>query len=117
MSETVAPVERLTARELGAGLGAGATLVEIASAFCQPCRAARLVLEHAASTEPGVRVVVLDVADHLALGERLRVLSTPTVLVLDARGAVRHRMTGVPRLAQVRAVLADVLGSATAPGP
>ncbi|NNH08414.1 thioredoxin family protein [Cellulomonas fimi] len=97
----------LAAEDLGAALGARATVVQFSSTFCTPCRRTRLVVEHALRSEPGVVHVELDVADHLALGERLDVTSTPTVLVLDVRGRVRRRAAGVPTLAQVRAALAD----------
>ena len=59
----------------------------------------------------GVAYVDLDIADHLALGERLGIDVTPTVLVLDARGDVVRRATGVPTLAQLRSAL-DVASSA-----
>lgn len=98
----------LTAEQLGAPLGERATLVEFSSRFCQPCRATRLLLERVVATTRGVHLVDLDVAEHPALGERLAVTSTPTVLVLDAEGAVRVRATGVPTLAQVRAVLGSL---------
>lgn len=100
----------LTADDLGVALGERATLVELSSTFCQPCRMARVVLQRAVATTHGVRLVELDVAGARGevLGARFDVLSTPTVLVLDARGRVRERATGVPRLAHVRAALASV---------
>jgi len=104
---------RLGPDELGVPLGSAATLVQFSSTFCQPCRMTRLVLERAAATASDVAYVDLDVADHLALGERLDVTATPTVLVLDASGVVRHRATGTPRLAQVRAALAAATTGAT----
>jgi len=96
--------------ELGVPLGAVATLVQFSSTFCAPCRSTRHVLERAAATTDGVAHVDLDVADHLALGERLAVDVTPTVLVLDATGSVVRRAAGVPTLAQVRAAIADAEG-------
>jgi thioredoxin-like negative regulator of GroEL len=101
--DTTAPV--LSAADLGAPLGARATLVQFSSTFCAPCRATRHVLARATATAAGVAHVDLDVADHLALGERLAVDATPTVLVLDAAGRVVRRATGVPNLAQVRAAI------------
>jgi protein-disulfide isomerase len=103
-------VVQLTAAELGAPLGARATVVEFSSAFCAPCRATRLVVERAVATTQDVAFVDLDVARHLDLGERLGIDSTPTVLVLDATGAVRRRATGTPTLAQVRAAIAAATG-------
>lgn len=96
----------LTPDDIGAPLGASATVVQLSSAFCMPCRATRAVVGRAVATTTGVTAVDLDVADHLALGERLDVTSTPTVLVLDAQGRVRVRASGVPTLAQLRAALA-----------
>ena len=101
--------DRLTAAELGLppgdGLGATATLLQLSSGFCAPCRAARHVLEHVAQQSPGIVHVYLDVAHEPALSERLAVTRTPTVIVLDAAGTVLMRYDRVPRLAEVRAVL------------
>ncbi|PZO70117.1 MAG: hypothetical protein DI640_15085, partial [Sphingomonas taxi] len=44
----------LDAVDLGADLGERATLVQFSSAFCQPCRATRRVLDEVAGTVPGV---------------------------------------------------------------
>ncbi|MCC2309133.1 TlpA family protein disulfide reductase [Cellulomonas chengniuliangii] len=101
----------LTAADLGARLGQRATFVQVSSAFCLPCRAARRVLAQVADQHEGVAHVEIDVADHLELGEWLGIRATPTVLVLDANGAERVRATGAPTLAQARAALARVIGS------
>jgi len=105
----------LTAVDLGADLGQRATFVQVSSAFCLPCRAARRVLAQIADQHEGVAHVEIDVADHLELGERLGVQATPTVLVLDADGVERVRATGAPTLAQARAALARVIGSLERP--
>ena len=96
---------RLTADDLGSPLGERATVVQFSSTFCAPCRSTRYVVERAVATTEGVAYVDLDVADHLELGERLHIDVTPTVLVLDARGDVVRRASGVPTLAQVRSAL------------
>ena len=96
---------RLTPDDLGAPLGERATVVQFSSTFCAPCRSTRYVVERAVATTEGVAYVDLDVADHLELGERLHIDVTPTVLVLDARGDVVRRASGVPTLAQVRSAL------------
>ena len=96
--------------DLGLPIGARATFVQFSSTFCAPCRTTRRVLERVVGTSEGVAHVEIDVADHLALGERLGITATPTVLVLDADGVERSRATGAPTLAQARAVLAAVSG-------
>lgn len=97
-------------RDIGLPIGARATFVQFSSTFCVPCRATRRVLERVAATTEGVVHVDVDVADHVALGERLGISATPTVLVLDAEGVERVRAAGVPTLAQARAALAAVSG-------
>jgi len=53
-----------------------------------------------------VAVVEIDAESHLELVRRLDVMRTPTVFVLDPRGAVVRRASGLPRREQVLAALA-----------
>ncbi|MEE6272888.1 TlpA family protein disulfide reductase [Georgenia wangjunii] len=111
--EPLAAPDVLTAADLlpaETPLGERATLVQLSTTFCAPCRSARTVLARAAATSHGVVHVDVDVTGHEALAERLALTETPTILVLDAAGHVVERRTGVPRLAQVRAVL-ETLGA------
>ncbi|MGW7007114.1 thioredoxin family protein [Streptomyces sp. NPDC054933] len=100
---------RLTAAEIGEPLGARATLLQFSSAFCAPCRATRRTLSEVASMVDGVAHVEIDAEAHLDLVRRLAVVKTPTVLVLDARGAVTRRAVGQPRTADVIAALGTVV--------
>ncbi|MFJ8467590.1 thioredoxin family protein [Streptomyces swartbergensis] len=101
--------KRLDAADLGADLGARATLVQFSSAFCAPCRATRRVLGEVAGMVPGVTHVEIDAEAHLDLVRRLDILKTPTVLVLDADGRVVRRATGQPRKADVIAALGEAV--------
>lgn len=103
---------RLTAADLGAALGERATLVHFSSAFCAPCRATRRVLTDVAGMVEGVGYVDVDAEAHLGLVRRLEVIATPTVLVLDAAGAVVRRAAGLPRRADVIAALGAAVGAA-----
>lgn len=96
---------RLGAAEIGAELGERATLLQFSSAFCQPCRATRRTLAEVAGMVGGVAHVEIDAEDHLDLVRHLNVLRTPTVLVLDADGAIVRRASGQPRKADVIAAL------------
>ncbi|MCF3172808.1 thioredoxin family protein [Streptomyces sioyaensis] len=98
-------VARLGAAEIGAALGERATLLQFSSAFCQPCRATRRTLAEVAGMVEGVAHVEIDAEDHLALVRELEVQRTPTVLVLDAEGAIVRRAAGQPRKADVIAAL------------
>ncbi|MCZ4120521.1 TlpA family protein disulfide reductase [Streptomyces sp. H39-S7] len=97
--------ERLTAAEIGGTLGARATLVQFSSSFCAPCRATRRTLGEIADMVEGVTHVEIDAEAHLELVRRLAILKTPTVLVLDASGAVVRRAAGQPRKVDVIAAL------------
>ncbi|MGW3508363.1 TlpA family protein disulfide reductase [Streptomyces sp. NPDC000994] len=100
---------RLGAAELGEDLGVRATLVQFSSAFCAPCRATRRVLGEVAGMVPGVAHVEVDAEARLDLVRELGILSTPTVLVLDADGRVVRRAAGQPRKADVIAALGEAL--------
>jgi thiol-disulfide isomerase/thioredoxin len=95
----------LTAADIGGPLGERATLVQFSSAFCAPCRATRRVLAEVSDMVEGVRHVEIDAEAHLALMRRLHIEKTPTVLVLDAAGAVVRRAAGQPRRVDVIAAL------------
>ncbi|MEU8956452.1 thioredoxin family protein [Streptomyces sp. NPDC048518] len=96
---------RLGASDIGERLGERATLVQFSSAFCQPCRATRRVLADVAALVPGVAHVEIDAEARLDLVRELRVVKTPTVLVLDAAGREVRRAAGQPRKADVIAAL------------
>ncbi|MFE3032719.1 TlpA family protein disulfide reductase [Streptomyces canus] len=101
--------KRLGAAELGEDLGERATLVQFSSAFCAPCRATRRVLGEVAGMVPGVAHVEIDAEKNLDLVRALDILKTPTVLVLDAQGAVVRRATGQPRKADVIAAIGEAV--------
>lgn len=98
----------LTVTDLGSDLGSRATLVQFSSAFCSPCRATRTLLRDVASRLDDVAYVDIDAESHLDLVRHLGVVRTPTVLVLDREGAVVRQASGLPRRAQIEAVLAGI---------
>ncbi len=97
--------ERLGPDELGSSLGERATLVQFSSAFCAPCRATRVLLADIAAKTPGVVTIEIDAEEQLELTRKLNILRTPTVLVLDSKGRVTRRASGLPRRDQVLAAL------------
>jgi thiol-disulfide isomerase/thioredoxin len=101
--------ETLTEADLGGALGEQATLLQFSTEFCAQCRPTRQLLAQVASGLDGVRHVEIDAADRLDLVQRLRINSTPTVLVLGPDGAIAQRATGLPRRADVIAALGSVL--------
>ena len=99
----------LTEADLGGPLGRQATLVQFSTAFCAPCRPTRQILTQVAGMVDGVAHVEIDAAARLDLVRRLRINSTPTVLVLGPDGAIAKRAVGLPRKADVIAALGTVI--------
>jgi thiol-disulfide isomerase/thioredoxin len=100
----------LTSADLGAPLGERATLVQFSTEFCTYCGPTRELLAEVASERDGVAFVEIDAADRMDLTRRLRVMSTPTVLVLGADGAIERRSSGQPRKSDLLAAVGAVLG-------
>lgn len=111
-----APGGALSAEDLGAPLGAQVTLVQFSSAVCAYCGPTRELLAEVAGERDGVAFVEIDAAARMDLTRRLRVLSTPTVLVLDALGGITSRASGPLRradlLTAVGAALSVIAGDA-----
>jgi len=91
----------LSAEDLGAPLGAQVTLVQFSSAVCAYCGPTRELLAEVAAQRDGITFVEIDAAARMDLTRRLRVLSTPTVLVLDALGGITSRASGPLRKADL----------------
>lgn len=100
---------RLSAHHLDAvGLdlaGADAGAVLLGSPTCTPCDAVKRVLGEVADARDGFRWVYADAGDHLELSRELRVLRVPTLLVVAADGALVARTSGVPKVADLHALL------------
>jgi thiol-disulfide isomerase/thioredoxin len=107
----------LTAADLGAPLGERATLVQFSTEFCTYCGPTRELLAEVARSRDGVAFVEVDAAERLDLVRRLNVLSTPTVLVLTADGAIAQRAAGLPRKSDVLAAVGSVLHVGSDRGP
>lgn len=99
----------LRAEQLGRELGRQATLVQFSTAFCQPCRAAKVVLASVAASAEGVSHIEIDAESHLDLVREIGIMRTPTTLILDAEGRITARATGVPRKDQVLAAIGRTL--------
>ncbi len=106
----------LTASDLGIALGERATLVHFSTAFCQPCRAARITIGEVSAMVEGVAHVEIDAESHLELVRRLDIMRTPTVLILDAAGRIVQRASGAPRKADVLAALGRALPAGVGTG-
>ena len=102
-------VHRATGHIAGVELGSVATLLQLSSEVCAPCRATAKVL--GGIHENGVRHVEVDIADRPDLARQFNILQTPTTLILDASGIVRARIGGAVRRDTVIAELERVLAA------
>jgi thiol-disulfide isomerase/thioredoxin len=105
----------LSAADLGAPLGARATLVQFSTEVCAYCGPTRELLTEVARERDGVSFVEIDAADRMDLTRRLRVLSTPTVLVLDALGGIASRASGPLRKAELLTAVGTVVDAGGTP--
>ena len=103
---TVAGTATVGPGDIHGDLGRQATLLQFSSELCAPCRATGRVLGALAAESAGVAHVELDITAFPELTNRFGIVQTPTTLVLDHTGAVRARIGGAARAADVRAHLA-----------
>ncbi len=96
-TRAVADDQRLDATSLGAALGERGTFVQFSSTTCAPCASTRRMLAAVTEDVPTFTHIDLDAETRLDLVERFGITRTPTVLLLDADGKVRHRIVGAPR--------------------
>jgi thiol-disulfide isomerase/thioredoxin len=101
--------EHITAghlEDLGLDLrGAEAGAVLLGSPHCSPCESVKRVLGQLAESRPDFRWVAVDAALHLGLAEDHRVMRVPTLFLVDTRGGILARTSGVPRVDDLHRVL------------
>jgi thiol-disulfide isomerase/thioredoxin len=78
-------------------MGERATIVQFSSTVCAPCRAAKVIAADVAASVPGVRHLEINAEEHMDLVREFAIMRTPTILVLDRRGQLSARISGVPR--------------------
>lgn len=96
---------RLTSQDLGQPLSAKATFVQFSTAFCQPCRAAKLMLNAITKDTPEIGHIEIDAESHLDLVRKFHITRTPTTLVVDRSGRVIGKAVGLPKKQEVLATI------------
>lgn len=84
--------------------GTGAAVL-MGSPTCAPCVTVRAILAEVAEQRPDFRWTYLDAADHLPIADAHRVMRVPTLFVLDRRGRILARTSGVPATRDLLRVL------------
>jgi thiol-disulfide isomerase/thioredoxin len=94
----------------GLGLSAtGPTIVHFTAEWCGPCAAVRRVIGQVVADVPEVTHLEVDMDANPAAARQLSVLSLPTTFIFDADGRQRYRSAGVPKAADLKAALDDLL--------
>jgi thiol-disulfide isomerase/thioredoxin len=92
-------------------LTGSATLLQFSTEVCAPCVPTRRVLGQIAESTDGVNHVDFDLTHRPDVAAQFNVLQTPTTLILDRTGAIRARIGGAPRRADVVAALETILAA------
>lgn len=93
-----------------ARLGETATIVQFSTVYCTRCPATHRLIAELAADRQGVEVLHLDVTEAPDLVAEYRLRQTPTVLIVDAEGATRARLSGAISRADLTAKLAALEG-------
>jgi thiol-disulfide isomerase/thioredoxin len=113
-AKAVAAEPVLDVSRLGGELGAEATFVQFSATVCAPCRTTHQVLSEVTSGTPGLAHIDINAETRLDLVDEFGITRTPTVLLLDGAGVVRHRIVGAARKSEVLGALEQVAGRSAA---
>lgn len=76
--------------------GVEAYALLLGSPTCAPCRTVKQILAEVEADRPGLQWVYADAGEHLDLAKAHHVMRVPTLFVLDAKGRILARTSGVP---------------------
>ena len=79
-------------------------LLDFFASWCGPCRMVGPILDEIAAERPDIKVCKVNVDEEMELAKKFRVLSIPTLMVMQD-GQVEHKMTGARGKAQILAAL------------
>lgn len=77
------------------------------SPTCGPCDAVKRVLLQVEADRGDFTWRYVDTADHLDVAARLGIRRVPTLVLMDGRGEVRARTSGIPTAGDLHAALDD----------
>lgn len=87
----------------------GPTVVHFSASWCGPCARVRQVIEQVSRDLGDVAHVEIDIDANPDAARRLSVLSLPTTFIFNADGHQRYRTAGVPKAADLRSALSELL--------
>lgn len=87
------------------GGNAKAVALLLGSPTCAPCVTVKQILGELAAERSDFRWAYADAADHLDIADAHHVMRVPTLFVLDRRGRILARTSGVPAKVDLQRVL------------
>lgn len=104
-------LERLGAHKNGFAvkeLGKSATLLQFSTEYCGQCPGVRRALSQIEYRTGGVLHAEVDLTDRLDLAAKFKISQTPTVFILNPKGEVTFRVSGVPKPGLIQQELAKL---------
>lgn len=89
-------------------LGKSATLLQFSTEYCGQCPSVRRSLSQIEYRTGGVLHAEVDLTDRLDLAAKFNISQTPTVFVLNSKGQVTFRVSGVPKAGLIQQELAKL---------
>ena len=89
-------------------LGKSATLLQFSTEYCGQCPGVRRSLSQIEYRTGGVLHAEVDLTDRLDLAAKFNISQTPTVFILNAKGEVIFRVSGVPKAGLIQNELAKL---------
>lgn len=89
-------------------LGKNATLLQFSTEYCGQCPGVRRSLSQIEYRTGGVLHAEVDLTDRLDLAARFKISQTPTVFILNQKGEVTFRVSGVPKAGLIQQELAKL---------
>jgi thiol-disulfide isomerase/thioredoxin len=77
--------------------GKKATLLQFSTEYCGQCPGVRRQLLEFEEKTTGVLYLDVDITDRLNLAAHFSVSQTPTVFLLDPKGEIKFRISGIPK--------------------
>lgn len=84
-------------QEVAIRFGTKATSILFSTSYCSICPSVRRQLQSMESIDAGLQHVDVDITDRLDLAAHFGISQTPTVLITDASGVIRYRVSGTPK--------------------
>jgi thiol-disulfide isomerase/thioredoxin len=104
-------LERIGAHKNGFAvkeLGKSATLLQFSTEYCGQCPGVRRSLSQIEYRTGGVLHAEVDLTDRLDLAAKFNISQTPTVFILNPKGEVTFRVSGVPKAGLIQQELAKL---------